>query len=437
MEPVDYDDWTVSDTFPPGDYNRPIGSGLSDQRSKKQSIEGSSTKGTNTKHAQVQFVSEDHWAAPFTAGDMMMQPAITITRAEPSSSSSGPDKVRWSRFIDQVDQLAGAAALNTAAPSLRRSLLQKKEKLRHFKGKAAAAAAAAAAPAADGELSSYSYLSDENGVEIATVLHGPDSSTPKHNYSPNAAKTKRNKGGADTYNSAGEGDLLHKAENAYGSKHAGKGPKFYVVTKKGVKLVHGGTHLSPWVDDPTKAQHKKYDDATKKSGPHHPHTPRSHHKKPHNTTTDSTSHTQYPSEDDQGATEHTGKHSGSTGGWKYTHDKTKHPHPERKHSAPKPHHAPKKHPHGSPKPHPHSDRPGRKHHHDKHHATGPDSPYDSSSGGGGYGDDDGWDSVEPAQLVCGACPTGTVSPGGLIGAAFCNACPEGYVPDHNTQTCSE
>jgi hypothetical protein len=48
----------------------------------------------------------------------------------------------------------------------------------------------------------------------------------------------------------------------------------------------------------------------------------------------------------------------------------------------------------------------------------------------------GWQAVQTEQqLVCGACPQGWVSPGGLIGATFCNTCPPGQVPDDKRQAC--
>lgn len=69
----------------------------------------------------------------------------------------------------------------------------------------------------------------------------------------------------------------------------------------------------------------------------------------------------------------------------------------------------------------------------------------------GYGSDDrkqknkkyyaggGGDSstTEPAHLVCAACPSKYVSAGGLIGAAFCKPCKDGYVPDHKHKKCSK
>jgi hypothetical protein len=177
------------------------------------------------------------------------------------------------------------------------------------------------------------------------------------------------------------------------SKHAGKGPKVYIITKNGVKLVKS----TPEKDKQAKA-HDKHDggkDESKHTGKHGA---------------------------GKDAAEHSGKH---IGGWKYTHDHAKSRHvPVRKHPAPL--HTPRKH----------TIRSRRSH---SKQNSSDDKQADYSSKSDRDSDDSGGDfeTVEPEQLVCRPCPQGSVSKGGVIGAASCKLCPPGYIPDYQTQTCSK
>jgi hypothetical protein len=185
----------------------------------------------------------------------------------------------------------------------------------------------------------------------------------------------------------------HSSSSSSSSKHAGKGPKFYIITKNGIKLVKS----TPDKDMQAKA-HDKHDgrkDESEHTGKHG------------------------AGKDDL---EHPGKH---TSGWRYTHDHANSKHaPVRKHPAPL--HTPRKHPVRS-----------RRSHSKQISSNDKEQPDDSSKKSEHDGDSGDFEMVEPEQLVCRPCPQGSVSKGGVIGAASCKLCPPGYTPDYQTQTCSK